>query len=153
MARLTRAYDRWWESLKPTFSQYVRIGLGSDADNPTRLMSHDWLVDSTEHSPWHQVHVTRGMIANGPWAVQVVQDGRYYIDLYRWPRHLNKAMERKHAKVKIGDIELEKDLPLEAVRARFELDLKAGPAMLKTWLTNEQDQQHGAYIVWVERFA
>ncbi len=151
MATLTRAYDAWWESLKPTFSEYVRIGLGSDEDNPTQLMSHDWLVDETEHCPWHQVHVTRGMIANGPWTVQVVRDGRYYIDLYRWPKHLNKAMQCKHARLKIGDIELEKDVPLDAVYARFELDLKAGPAMLQTWLTNQEDQQHGAYIVWVER--
>lgn len=152
MASLTRAYDAWWESLKPTFSEYVRIGLGSDADNPTRLMSHDWLVEDQRDSAWHQNHIKRGTVANGPWAVQVVRDGRYRIDLCRWPRHLHRPMKCTHAKVRIGNVEQEKDIPLEAVRATFELDLKAGPAMLQTWLTNEQDQQHGAYIVWVERF-
>ena len=151
MAGLTAAYDRWWDSLEPTFSHYVRIGLGAEADNPTRLMSHDWVVEDQKDSPWHQNHVSRGYVANGPWAVQVMRTGRYRIDLYRWPRHLNQAMGCTHAKLKIGAIEQKKDIPLDATHARFELDLAAGPAMLQAWLTNEQGQEHGAYFIWVER--
>jgi len=151
MARLTAAYDRWWDSLKPTFSEYVRIGLGAEADNPTRLMSHDWMVEDQKDSSWHQGHVSRGHLASGPWAVQVTQDGRYRFDLYRWPKHLNQAMKCKHARLKLGDLEAEQDVSPNATHARFELDLQAGPAMLQTWLTNDQDQQHGAYFVWVER--
>jgi len=151
IAKLTAAYDRWWESLKPTFSEYVRIGLGNEADNPTRLMSHDWLVENQNDSAWHQVHVSRGHLASGPWAVQVTQDGRYRFDLYRWPKHLNQAMQCKNARLKIGEVEVEKEIPLDATEARFELNLKAGPAMLQSWLTNEQGRQFGAYFVWVER--
>jgi len=151
MAKLKVAYDRWWESLRPTFSEHVRIGLGADADNPTRLMAHDWLVEDQRESAWHQGHVDRGHIGNGPWAVQVTQSGRYRFDLCRWPKHLDQAMKCKHAKLRIGDADVEKDIPLDATRARFELDLQAGPAMLQTWLTNEEGQQHGAYFVWVER--
>jgi len=151
MRELSAAYEKWWESLKPTFSEYVRIGLGSDADNPTRLMSHDWLVEDQRDSAWHQGNVQRGHLASGPWAVQITRDGRYRFDLCRWPRHLEQAMECKHARLRIGDVDVDKDIPLNATHARFELDLKAGPAMLQTWLTNAQDQQHGAYFVWVER--
>jgi len=60
-------------------------------------------------------------------------------------------MECKHARLRIGDVKVEKDISPGATRARFELDLKAGPAMLQTWLTNEQGKEHGAYFVWVER--
>jgi arylsulfatase A-like enzyme len=151
MRKLSQAYDKWWESLKPTFSEYVRIGLGSQADNPTCLMSHDWLVEDQKDSAWHQGNVKRGHLASGPWAVQITRDGRYRFDLCRWPKHLAQAMECKHARLRIGDAEVDKDILLNATYARFELDLKAGPAMLQTWLTNEQDQQHGAYFVWVER--
>jgi hypothetical protein len=151
MRDLSAAYDKWWESLRPTFSEYVRIGLGANADNPARLMSHDWLVEDQKDSAWHQGHVQRGHLASGPWAVQVTRDGRYRFDLCRWPRHLGQAMECKHARLRIGDAEVEKDIPLTATYARFELDLQTGPAMLQTWLTNAQEQEHGAYFVWVER--
>jgi len=33
----------------------------------------------------------------------------------------------------------------------FELDLKAGPAMLQSWMTREDGNVFGAYYVWVER--
>lgn len=151
MAKLTAAYDQWWDSLEPAFSEYVRIGLGAEADNPTRLMSHDWLVADQKDSAWHQGNVKRGHLASGPWAVQVTRAGRYRFDLYRWPKHLNQAMKCKHAKLKLGELEAGHDISPDATHARFELDLKAGPAMLQTWLTNEQNQQHGAYFVWVER--
>ncbi|MCD6304363.1 MAG: arylsulfatase [Planctomycetes bacterium] len=149
--RLSKAYDAWWESLKPTFSRYVRIGLGSDADNPTRLMSHDWLVENQKDSVWNQGQVQHGVAASGPWAVQVVRDGRYRFDLYRWPKHLDRPMDSTHARLKIGSIELQKDISPQDVRARFELDLKAGPAMLQTWLTGKDGKKFGAYFVWVER--
>ena len=91
------------------------------------------------------------MIANGPWAVDITQAGKYRFELYRWPKQLNKAMNSTHAKIKIGDQEKEMILSKDAVKATFELDLKAGPFMLQSWLTNDQDQEHGAYFLWVER--
>jgi len=90
-------------------------------------------------------------LASGPWAVQVTRNGRYRFDLYRWPKHLNQAMKCKHARLKLGKLEVEQDVSPNATHARFEVDLQAGPAMLQTWLTNDQYQQHGAYFVWVER--
>ena len=151
MKRLSGAYDAWWESLKPTFGQCVRVGLGSDAENPARLMSHDWLVEDQKDSAWHQVHVTRNLPASGPWAVQIVKDGRYRFDLYRWPKHLNKPAQCSRARIKIGHVEARKDLQLTDACARFELDLKAGPAMLQSWMTTGQGREFGAYFVWVER--
>lgn len=148
---LNQAYDGWWESLKPKFDQVVRIGLGADAQNPARLMSHDWLVKSQKDSAWSQSLVKRGLLASGPWAVDITQDGKYRIELYRWPKHLKQAMDCKHAKLKIGDKEVEKDIDPKAVNATFELDLKKGPAMLQSWLTNSKGKQHGAYFVWVTR--
>ncbi len=60
-------------------------------------------------------------------------------------------MKCTYARLKLGDIDVNKDVSPNATHARFELDLKAGPAMLQTWLTNEQGKEHGAYFVWVER--
>jgi hypothetical protein len=83
--------------------------------------------------------------------VQVVQDGKYRIELCRWPKHLNKPAGCTFAKLRIGDIKVEKDMkPTDAI-ATFELDLKAGPVMLQSWMTNEKGGVFGAYYVWVER--
>ena len=151
ITQLTRAYHAWWETLKPTFSEYVRIGLGSDAENPVRLMSHDCLAENIKQSAWSQGAVRRGQLGSGPWAVQVVRDGRYRFQLYRWPRHIEKAMGCRHAKLKIGERTTEAEISAEATHASFELDLKAGPVMLETWLTRTDGKKHGAYFVWAER--
>ena len=149
--KLTAAYDEWWESLKPTFDEHVRIDLGSDAENPARLMSHDWQVKDQRDSAWHQSHIQRNHLASGAWAVNVVKDGRYRVELYRWPKHLKQAAGCKHAKLAIGEVVAEKAMGPDDAAAVFELDLKAGPATLQSWLTREDGKQFGAYLVWVER--
>ncbi len=149
--KLTQAYEKWWQSLQPAFDRYVRIDLGSDAQNPTRLMSHDWLTDDSGQCPWNQSHIRQGTLGNGPWAVNVVQDARYRFKLYRWPRHLNREMERTHARLTIAGHDVESKISSSQTFAAFDLDLKAGPAMLQTWLTRKDGKQHGAYFVWVER--
>jgi len=149
--KLSAAYDRWWESLKPTFDQHVRIGLGSNEQNPTRLSSHDWVTEQQKDCPWHPHHVKSNLAASGPWAVDVVKDGRYRFELCRWPKHLKQAAGCTRAKIKIGSVEAKKDVKPDEAIVTFELDLKAGPAMLQTWMTNEKGKTFGAYYVWVER--
>ncbi|MEQ8786742.1 MAG: arylsulfatase [Pirellulaceae bacterium] len=151
VASLTRKYDAWWESLKPTFDRYVRIGLGGATDNPTRLMSHDWVVKDQKDSAWHQNAIRSGHVASGPFAVEVVSDGKYRVDLYRWPKHLNQAAGMRRARLKLGELEVEQDLDPDATHASFVLDLKQGPAMMQSWLTDEKGVDRGAYLVWVER--
>jgi arylsulfatase A-like enzyme len=148
---LNQAYDDWWDGLKPKFDEVVRIGLGAAAENPARLMSHDWLVKSQKDSAWNQNSVKRGHPASGPWAVDITQDGKYRVELYRWPKHLERSMDCKHAKLKIGDTEVEKAIAPGATVVAFELDLKKGPSRLQSWLTNTNGKQHGAYFVWVRR--
>jgi len=151
MRELSAAYDKWWESLKPTFSRYVRIGLGSEQQNPTMLNSHDWLVQENREAPWHQVHVKRNLLTSGPWAVQIVRDGKYRVELCRWPKHLKQEARCTHAKLRIGSVEVAKDIKLTDTIATFDVGLKAGPAMLQSWMTNEKGKIFGAYYVWVER--
>jgi arylsulfatase B len=151
MKQLSATYDKWWESLKPTFGEYVRIGLGSDKQNPTLLCSHDWLTEEQKDCPWSQGQIRNGLAASAPWAVQVVRDGRYRFELCRWPKHLNKPAGCTHAKLRIGSVKAEKDIKPGDAIVTFELDVKAGPAMLQSWMTREDGKVFGAYYVWVER--
>jgi arylsulfatase A-like enzyme len=149
--QLRGEYDKVWEKMQIAFAGQVRFGLGSDAENPARLMSHDLQVKDQRESPWHQNHVKSGHIGNGTWPVEITQDGKYVVSLYRWPKHLNQAMGSTHAKLQIGDRIVEKAVGKDDVTASFTLELKKGPSSLQTWLTNAKGQKHTAYFVWVER--
>jgi len=151
VAHLRAEYEAWWKSLENDMKQTVRIHLGG-GENPMTLSSHDWLMEPGERiSAWHQIHVRRGDIANGPWAVHVEQAGRYQITLHRWPDYLKKPMGVIEARLRIGDTVHTQTLQEEATGATFEVDLPAGPAMLKTWLKRPGPErlEHGAYYVGV----
>ncbi|QDT63488.1 arylsulfatase [Calycomorphotria hydatis] len=150
VAELSGEYDQWWESLKPTFDEHVRISIGADEENPVMLMSHDIMTEKGL-SPWSQGMVEAGFVNNGPWAINVEQAGTYRIDLYRWPQHLDRAAECKHARLTVGDVEVSQPMSLEDSHASFQVELPAGPAMLQTWLTRPNDVECTAYFVTAER--
>jgi arylsulfatase A-like enzyme len=146
---LRKRYQGWWQSLQPVFDQYVRLGLGGP-ENPTQLMSHDWHTQS-RGVPWHQNHVRNGYVVNGPWAVDVERAGPYEVTLYRWPAHLQKAMEMEFAAVEIGGQHASRELEPAATCATFRLDLEPGPTELLTTLRRTTGEEHGAYFTSVRR--
>ena len=149
VARLRADYEKWWASLAPDLARTVRYGLGG-AENPTTLASHDWLMPGVEQAAWHQSHVARGSLINGPWAVEVEKPGTYEITLFRWPPYLNKPMGMKEARLLIGAIDEKIEVEPDADAATFRVTLPAGPAMLRTQLTRTDGKQHGAYYTQVQ---
>jgi len=148
--KLRGDYETWWASLKTDMQQTVRFVPGGD-ENPMVLMSHDWLMPGKEQAAWHQKHVQRGDLINGPWAVDVKETGEYEITLHRWPPYLNKAMEMTKARLTIGEIDQSQSIEPTATKATFKVKLEVGPAMLQTWLTRPDGKEHGAYYTEVER--
>ncbi|MHC4908610.1 MAG: arylsulfatase [Planctomycetota bacterium] len=144
VAALRAEYEAWWRSLEPVFDDYVRIGLGG-AENPVRMMSHDWHTGD-KGVPWHQNHVRSGIVANGPWAVDVARTGTYEVTLRRWPAHLERAMEIAHARIRIGATSAAMDVAPEATLARFRLELSAGPALCRATLVDADGTERGAYF-------
>ena len=144
--RLRGDYESWWKSLEPALEQTVRYGLGG-TENPTTLGSHDWLMPGVVQAAWHQNHIKKGSLINGPWAVEVERSGMYEISLYRWAPYLNKAMELDEARLTVGSIDETMALEKAATKASFRVRLEAGPAMLQTYFTRADGQQHGAYYV------
>jgi len=72
--KLRQSYERWWADLSQGFDKYCEIVIGSDKQNPTRLMSHDW---HCSNPAWSQSAVRRGGTSNGFWAVEIQRDGTY----------------------------------------------------------------------------
>lgn len=174
--RLTDFYDNWWNELEPTFSQATQIYLGHPAENPARLTSHDWITTGT--TPWNQAHVRRalhGPANTGYWNVKVAKAGPYTIELRRWPREVDqpidaslpagqpvpgakafretpgKSIHPVKAKVTIGNLTKEMDIPPDAKQVTFEMDLPEGPQQLSARFIDDEGTEHGAYFVYVER--
>jgi arylsulfatase A-like enzyme len=145
VASLRAAYEGWWRTLEPEFERYVRIDLGGAAAQ-VELMSHDWHTEDRA-TPWHQSQVEAGLIANGPWAVEVRRPGTYEFTLRRWPAQLDRAMDCVHAALSIGDVVLERDCERTDESAVLRAELPAGPAMLTTKLRRHDGKEHGAYFV------
>ncbi len=150
VAELQAAYESWWTDLATVFDGYVRITVGSRVENPVELMSHDWHSNNAA-VPWHQRHVTDGLMSNGFWALNVEQGGTYQIGLYRWPKAETRAMEATAARITLGDAEQSIALTSTDTVALFEVDLPAGPINLQSWLTDTSGEAYGAYFVEITR--
>jgi len=156
---LCRFYERWWADISQGFDKYCEIVIGSDEQNPTRLMSHDW------HGPnpaWSQAAVRSGSQANGFWAVEIQRYGTYEFELRRWPREADapineaiaggKAITATQARLKVADEDLTKQVPVDAHSVTFKVRLKAGKTRLQTWFTDDIGVSRGAYYVYAMRF-
>ena len=155
---LRRSYEGWWADLSQGFDKYCEIVIGSDKQNPTRLMSHDC------HCPnpaWSQGAVRSGSQANGFWAVEIERDGTYEFELRRWPREVDaaineaieggKAIAATKARLKVADKDLTRPVPADAHCVTFQVELKAGNTRLQTWLTDDNGTSRGAYYVYAKR--
>ncbi len=156
--RLRKAYETWWNEVSPAFDSYCEIVLGADEENPARLTGFDWHT----RSPWNQGAIRAGVVANGFWAVEIVRDGTYEFTLRRWPAEVDapitaaipggKAIAATTARLKIGELDLNKPIPQDAAAVTFRVDLKAGKTKLQTWLLDDASgQSRGAYYVEVRK--
>jgi len=156
--KLREAYEDWWADVSERFNEYCEIIIGSDKQNPSRLMSHDWHAPKV---PWHQGHVRNGMQANGFWAVEIDRDGTYQFELRRWPEEVNapineaipdgKAIAVTKARLKVADMDETKPVPAGARAVTFRAKLKAGKTRLQTWFVDEDGTSRGAYYVYAKR--
>ncbi len=146
--KLRAEYEKWWDSVSERFDEYCRIILGSDKENPSSLTAHDW---HTGKVPWNHRMIKANPVTNGPWAVEVERAGTYTFELRRWSKDHGGPAGALNAKMRIFDIEQEKDMKPSDAFASFKLKLKAGKTMLQTWLTDEKGTERGAFFVYVKR--
>lgn len=149
---LSREYEKWYESISTRFDDYVRIGLGDDAENPVHLTCHDWHTDNGQ-VPWNQPSVARHPKANGFWAVDVKKAGRYEITLRLRPHYVKDVVPMDASE---GTVEFLRgnsgkgvkfSLESRAEFGRAVIELEKGPAKLQTVLKHKAGDSHGAYFV------
>jgi len=154
VTRLRNAYEEWWQSLTPRFGESVAIDVGSPAENPANLTSHDWHAlpgKSASQAVVFQDAVPKDPLSNGFWVVNVVETGTFKFILRTRPSHAPGPIYASHAQVQAGGHNVETDLNPEAALATLTLELSRGVHHLQTFLTNAEGQTRGAYFVEVRR--
>ena len=171
--KFRKAYDTWWDDVSLDFDDFQAIIIGSPAENPVNLTSHDW--HSNTQVPWNHKHVRIGLQGNGFWVLDIEHTGIYEITLSRWPLSMklpiNSGMEKRpalngtsvneslegkalnilKAKIEIGREKMEQDVKETDVSVTFTVNLKAGKdkRLITTFRGNEVDM--GAYYVQISK--
>ena len=171
--KFRKAYDTWWDDVSLDFDDFQAIIIGSPAENPVNLTSHDW--HSNTQVPWNHKHIRSGLQGNGFWVLDIEHTGIYEITLSRWPLSMklpiNSGMEKRpalngtsvneslegkalnilKAKIEIGREKMEQDVKETDVSVTFTVNLKAGKdkRLITTFRGNEVDM--GAYYVQISK--
>ncbi len=149
--QLSAAYETWYKSISTRFEDYVRIGLGDDAENPARLTCHDWHTDD-KIVPWNQPSVARQPKSNGFWAVDVTKAGKYEFTLRLRPHYVKPGVP---INAMFGEVSIFSDqqgmagggtLEPKATSLTIPVILEKGPVRLSTELSGPKGK-YGAYFV------
>ncbi len=169
IAALKADYESWWTRVSATGGEYSRIVIGSNQENPSRLDSMDWHGEDAIKA-WNQQQILTAPIANGFWALEVAQAGRYRVELRRWPRELDLPIDSAYsnppgnrertagvaitatrASMLIGDTDQSKPVESGAKFVTFEVELAKGPTELRTAFYDADLNERGAYYVLIQR--
>jgi len=158
---LRAEYEKWWVSVSARFDEVCPIVIRGKEEKPVGLTAHDWHGDVVAS---HQDQIKKGIIANGGWALDLEEAGKYEIELTRWPIELNApingtveggvAIVAEKARIVIGGAELSKPIPADARSVKFEVKLAKGAQRLQTWFIDERGEnpvERGAYYVYLKR--
>lgn len=143
---LNQNYEDWWVSVSKYFDQYNNIIIGSAKANPT-------LLDG------QSVHIKGNLRV---WAIEVETDGKYKIEIARWPKEANKRISENkmgkplltfdRASLQVGNVWNEMHVNDSNKVATFYVDLKAGKTRLQAFFnTASASQKLNAEYVYVER--
>ena len=138
LSELKGLYNEFWDDVSSEHDLTSYMIIGSDKSPIVSLSSHDWLIDKLP--PWNQKHIKSGAVAEESfWAIEVEHDGDYEISLRRWPVEADKgindgtygkAFNYKQARMRIGDVDETKDIPVGAKEVTFKVSLKKGVTQL-----------------------
>jgi hypothetical protein len=134
LERMRAEYDKFWNDVSQEHNLTSYMIIGSDHSPVVSLCSHDWLLDKLP--PWNQTHIKAGDVAEESfWAIEVEHAGEYEISLRRWPVEADKgindgtygkAFHYVQARLRIGDIDVTKDIPAGAKEVTFKVTLEKG---------------------------
>ena len=165
---LLKYYEQWWEHISDRFNELCPNYLSKKTD-PLLLTAHSW--HDNKNKTYNQSHIRAGVIDNGFWPLEVLDDGYYIISLRRWPKELNlpiragtpaleniphvsKKNEGVAVKITSAQLRINNTSALKKVKKRsaeipFKIYLPKGRHELKTVFTDQSEIERGAYYVYI----
>lgn len=153
MSQLRADYEKWWAAIAPRFDEVSRLSIGAPQQNPVKLTCHDWHSDlEREPKMWNPDVIRQREQGNGWWMLQVERAGTYTFRLQDLPDEAteDKRLRAVRARLKIGELTLEREIPAGETSVQITTKLSAGPARMDTWLINEDGDSRGAPFVYAE---
>lgn len=174
--QLKVSYENWWDDVSVKFHSYNSTIIGSAHQKEIRLDAQFWHGAKKVYS---QQHVRSAVQANGFWDIAVESSGKYKIELRRWPRELNKAIneivelpilnaathdlgyrlyktksekiEAVSARLKVGGFDELVTVSPNDKKITFEVLLEKGKVDLQAWFINAEGIEWGAYYVYINK--
>ncbi|TKG97369.1 sulfatase [Puteibacter caeruleilacunae] len=173
---LSAKYEENWENIQHGTSPYARPIIGSGMIKETWLTCDGWVPDQIKPLTWDQPHVNAATENYGFWPIKVAQEGKYKIEVRRWPKEIDlpinsvteaqqnadiyrdgKPVLKKQGipiktskvKLKIGNKYIEQSIDSDATNACFKVKLNKGETDIQAWLIDDQGKKHPAYYVYI----
>ncbi len=167
--KLTRFYEEWYDERLEEAMKYSPIYFLKD--HPMKLTCHAW--HECTKMCFSQRNVRQGVDGNGYFSIEVVDAGKYEIELRRYPREAHLALdatcEAMHgdeciaedweagrsynivaADIRVSGLREEQTVVSGQECVTFVLDLPEGASHLRTRFFLEGGKSIGAYYVYVE---
>lgn len=165
-------YENWWENAEPEINKLVPVIIGSEKENPIFFNSDNWEFEAV-NSQWNIANAI-GPTEGGTCHIEVLHEGKYRIELSRWPFHLQRSMVLPGPSVTVGGtiIPKGKGVPVEygcfsvngkepvivrknapnAIKISYETYLQSGEITFQGWFKDKNGSNLcGAYYVKIER--
>ena len=173
VAALRDYYERWWQGLEPTLSEFVPISIGARQQPVVELTSGDWEGIYADNSGY--VREAVGGPTGGHWNIQVEEAGSYAFTLRRWPERAQVALGEKYepsprspankpnlktvgfptiagARIEISGAAVSATADPKATSVTVTANLPAGRTKLKAWFVDGDGHGLcGAFFVTVRR--
>jgi hypothetical protein len=170
---LKEIYENDFSEIKPNTEKIARFHIGSENQKVTKLTLAGVTPFEFSHAEWSMNAAIQASAVNGKWPVFIEQDGLYEFELRRWPRELDRPIndykglggkvpihefhedavkiEPEKAEIKIGDINLTREINPSDKKVVFQAQLKKGPADLTTAFVDSDGSSRVAYWVYVSK--
>ncbi len=170
---LKNAYEKYWKDIQPYTERIARVHIG-DPRQPFTTFSLSG-VTPCQGCPaeWSMDGAVNAREIVGKWPVYVEQSGQYEIELRRWPREVDQAINEfkglggrvpmrefredavqispDSARVKIEDIDICRKINPDEKSIFYQVTLAQGPADLQAWFIDKDGTERVAYWVYVKK--
>jgi hypothetical protein len=168
-------YEEWWASVSSEFNILPVIKIDPDQENPVVITCHDSHVHDSK-IPWNQkfIREAKKNPIGGEYTLEFEQDGRYQIELSRWPFEADlainvelldgqeatqttddvpngRAMNFVTGTLKIGAWERQKMIETDAKTLVFIGTFTKGPSTMSAWFTNKTNEDWGSFYIRIQR--